>query len=192
MWGRGFLCIVGVTTFALLSADAWAGQKFGSRLNRQPTPAEECRDDRPDRLCSWVMTIAQNAPGRERAPKDGTIARIRILACSGGTFVLQVARADPANERARVIRSGPLINYRGHPDNCGEEEVFRIETFRVNVPVRKGDYLAVVGNKIGFIYNASGDGTLVFDRPLADGARFRRASEGTGSGILMLEAEYTD
>ena len=63
----------------------------------------------------------------------------------------------------------------------------------MNVPVRQGDYLSVVASRVAFIYNSSGDGTLTFDPPLADGGAFRTTSgTGLGSGILMMEAELAD
>ena len=184
------LFIIGACALSLLSADAQAGQRFGSRLNREPTPAETCRAAKPQNLCSWVMTIAQNAPGRHRAPKNGTIATIRLLSCSPGSFVLQVARADPASNKAKVVRSGPLINYKGSASNCNGDDSLFIEIFTVRVPILAGEYLSVAATRVGFIYNASGDGTHVFDPLLPDGGPLRIPSNVNGSGMLLLQAEY--
>jgi hypothetical protein len=163
---------------------------FGSKLTHEPTPAETCKQGRPGDMCSWVMTIAQANVGHETAPKTGTIAKLRLRSCSPGSFVLQIARTNTARTLARAIRTGPEINYKGSATNCNGGSV--IETFNVNVPVLKGDRLAVIATKVGFIYNASGDGTLVYDPPLPDGGAFRAVGNtaGLGSGILLLQAEY--
>ena len=94
-------------------------------------------------------------------------------------------RAETATDQARAIRTGPAINYIGSRRNCNGGTF--IETFNVNVQVFSGERLAVIATKVGFIYNASGDGTLVFDPPLADGAPLRSTGgTGLGSGILLL------
>lgn len=191
MWHRVLFGIVSASGVALLGTSASAATIFGSKLNHEPTPAETCRATNPAKMCSWVLTIAQQNVGHERAPKNGTIVKLRLRSCSAGSFVLQRARAFPSSRQARVIKTGPTINYLGNASNCNGG--LFIETFTVNVPVLAGDYLAVVATKVGFIYNSSGDGSLVFDPPLVDGGTFRTAaSSGTGAGILMLQAQYND
>jgi hypothetical protein len=181
----------GILTSALLALPASAAPvTFGSKLNHEPTPPETCKQSKPGDMCSWVMTIAQANVGHETAPKAGTIAKLRLRSCSAGSFVLQITRTNTAKTTARAITTGPEINYQGSATNCSGGSV--IETFTVNVPVRKGDRLAVIATKVGFIYNASGDGTMVFDPPLPDGGPFRAVGNtaGLGSGILLLQAEY--
>ena len=87
-------------------------------------------------MCSWVMTIAQANVGKEVAPKNGTIAQIKLRSCTPGSFVLQMVRAEPASSQARAIRTGPTINYTGARRNCNGG--LFIETFNVNVPVLAG------------------------------------------------------
>lgn len=182
---------IGAAALVLLAPAAPAATVFGSRLNHEPTPPELCNATRPRDMCSWVLTIGQQFVGHETAPKNGTIARVRLRSCTPGSFVLQLARAIPATNQARVVRTGPAINYRGSAVNCNGG-VF-IETFAVNLPVTLGDYLAVVATRVGFIYNASGEGTLVFDPLLADGGALRTTTgTGLGSGFLLLQAIYND
>jgi hypothetical protein len=191
MWDRTFVGVVSAIGLILFGTSASATTVFGSRLNHEPTPTEICNSAGPARLCSWVLTIGQQFVGHERAPKNGTIARLLLRSCSAGSFVFQLAVANPATHQARAIRSGPAINYHGNPINCNGG--FAIETFNVNIPVIAGEYLAVVATKVGFVYNASGDGTLVFDPLLADGGGFRTTSGvGLGSGMLLLQAQYND
>jgi hypothetical protein len=175
----------------MLAGPATATTIFGSKLTHEPTPPETCRAGHPFDLCSWVMTIAQGFPGHERAPKTGIIARVSLRSCTPGSFVLQLARANFATKQARAVRTGPAINYKGSAANCNGGNV--IETFTVNIPVTVGDSLAVVATKVGFIYNASGDGVLVYDPLLPDGGPFRTTTTtGFGSGQLLLEAFYND
>jgi hypothetical protein len=142
-------------------------------------------------MCSWVLTQAQGNAGHETAPKNGTIGKLRLMACGPGSFVLQIASAKPSRKKAKVISTGPLINYKGDNHNCTGSKNFFIETFPVDVPVKKGQYLSVVATNVSFIYNSSGDGSLVFDPPLADGDPPRKSKgSGLGSGFLMLQAEY--
>lgn len=176
---------------AFLSGSAFAGTVFGSKLNHEPTPAESCRKNKPANMCSWVLEIGQQNVGKEAAPKNGTIIRLRLRSCTPGTFALQIARAIPATNRAKVVKTGPTINYKGSPSNCNGGSF--IETFNVNVPVLKGEYLAVLATSVGFIYNASGEGSLVFDPPLTDGGLLRTAvASGVGDGFMLLQAELNN
>jgi hypothetical protein len=192
MWDLKVLKIAGLALIVgLLASQASAATAFGSKLNHEPTPPENCRLNAPVKLCTWILTIGQQNVGKERAPKNGTVAKLRLRSCTPGTFILQIARFNPANKQGRVIRTGPLINYKGSPANCNGGTF--IETFNVNVPVLTGDSLSVVANRVGFIYNASGEGTEVYDPPLPDGGPFRNATtQNTGDGFLLLQALYND
>jgi hypothetical protein len=179
--------VVSLVSLAFLGTSASAQTIFGSKLNHAPTVPEQCYDagGKARRMCTWVMTIAQQNAGKEPAPKDGTIAILRLRACApGGSFVLQLARLSASGDKARVTRTGPAIVYTGSP-GCNV-----IETFNVDVPVLKGEHLAVVAPELRFIYNASGDGTDIFDPLLPDGGAFRNPSNVDGAGILLLQAEY--
>lgn len=176
---------------AVAASPAAATTMFGSQLWHEPTPPENCNSQKARHLCSWVLTTAYKNVGREKAPKTGTIVLLRLRSCTPGSFVLQIARADPATRRAQVVRTGPAINYVGARRNCNGGSF--IEAFPVNVPVEKGDYLAVVASQVGFIYNADGSGTLVYDPLLPDGGGLRTTDgTGLGSGVLLLQALYND
>jgi hypothetical protein len=188
MWNQA---IRGAFCLAILGTSASAATTFGSRLTHEPTPAETCKSTRPGDMCSWVLTTAQQNVGRETAPKNGIIAKLRLRSCSAGSFVLQLVQANPGSDQARAMRTGPAINYKGSAVNCNGGSF--IETFTVRVPVRIGEYLAVIATKVGFIYNSSGDGSHVFNPLLVDGGAFRTTTgTGLGSGILLLQAIYND
>lgn len=172
---------------ATASVGSAATAIFGSKLSHEPTPAEKCNQNKAGDMCSWVLTIGYQNVGHETAPRAGTITQLRLRSCSSGSFVLQVATAVPSSRSARVIHTGPAINYKGDARNCNGSSI--IETFNVNMPVAAGQYLSVVATKVGFIYNSSGDGSLVFDPVLVDGGASRTTTgTGLGSGILLLQA----
>lgn len=178
-----------IAAFAL-PASTFASTTFGSKLTHEPTPSEECVADTAH-MCTWVATQAYQNVGHERAPKTGTIKYIKLRSCSRGTFVLQLATAFPSTKQAKVRVTGPTINYKGSSTNCNGGMF--IETFLVNLPVRVGEYLAVEGTNVGFIYNSSGSGALPFDPPLADRGSLRTSvTTGHGNGILLIQAIYND
>jgi hypothetical protein len=98
MWKHAFVGVAGVAGLATAAA---AATKFGAKLTHEPPPAETCQANKPGNMCSWVMTIAYQHVGQEAAPKDGTIATVRLRACSAGSFVLQLAVVDAATDQAR-------------------------------------------------------------------------------------------
>jgi hypothetical protein len=192
----------GVALLALLSVQASAATRFGAKLDAETQPSNAgtghfCVDNNPGVTCSWVLEDAfqREFPAGTNghlAPKNGTIAHIRLIACAPGTFVLQVGPATGrTTKNAKVTRSGPVINYKGDPQHC-EEDTFKIETFNVNVPVLKNDYLTVYANKVGFLRCSSGGtNSLKFNPPLADGGGFRASKLSEGCWLL-LEAEYAN
>lgn len=131
---------------------------------------------------------AQGNAGKTKAPRDGTISKIRLVACApSGSFVLQTVRVKQGPESARVISTGPVINYQGTKRNCRASNKFDIEEFDVKVPVKRGDSLAVIATQVRFLYNSSSGPSIMFDPPLAEGDAF--ATTDLASGFLMLQAE---
>lgn len=187
---------------ALLSVQASAATRFGAKLDNQTQPSNAgsghfCLDNKPAVTCSWVLEDAYQrefpaGTNGHLAPKAGTIAKIRLIACAAGTFVLQVGPATGRTQKtAKVRRSGPVINYKGDPQHCNGD-TYKIETFNVNVPVLKNDYLMVYANKVGFLRCSSGGtNSLKFNPPLVDGAAFRASTLSEGCWLL-LEAEYAN
>jgi hypothetical protein len=193
MRSRFILTAAGLGLISLFTTPASSATIFGSKLNHQLTPAESCNANKKADMCSWVLTQAQGDPGNEQAPKNGIVDTVRLMACGPGSFVLQTARAKPGQDKAKVVHTGPLINYVGAGRNCNRSRNFVIEEFPVRVKVKTGDYLSVVATKVSFIYNSSGDGSLVFDPPLPDGGPLVKTDgTGLGSGFLMIQAEYND
>ena len=190
MLDKTLFVIVGALGLAVIGSQAQAKHVFGAKLDHDLQVPSICNPNRASDLCTWVETEAQKNPGHETAPVNGTITQIKLMACGKGSFILQIAHASPRTHRAKVVRTGPLINYVGDVDrNCNDGPGgFFIETFSVNVPVQKGDYLAVVASRVNFV-TQSGDSDDVYDPPLADGQPTRKANNtGHGGGLLMLQA----
>jgi hypothetical protein len=196
MLQRNLLSVLAVTGLAFVSTQAFANARFGAKLSLTDTqPANEgdgtCQlTGNPD--CTWILNKARNCEfgsclNGHKAPITGTIGVIRVQACTLGSFVLQIARVSGL--QAKVVHTGPLINYENDPQNCEGDSV-KIQPFGVTVPVTAGDYLAVMSQKITFQYCSGGGGnTLLYARPIADGPKFRTANSSIGC-FLLLEAIY--
>jgi len=178
--------------FAVAPAGAHAAFKFGSKLATDVQPsnantAHPCDEDAPGTRCTWVMNEAYGRPnGGHRAPRAGTIRKIRLIAGASGSFrlmIVKVRRTSSGVFQARAIRRGPMISYGGQPD---DKEPYRVETFTVNVPVKKGQRLAINAARTSTLRCSSGGAnTLLFDPPLRFGRAFRRASDDDGCWLLL-------
>jgi hypothetical protein len=185
---------------ALMSSEATgAAVKFGAKLDIHTQPSNagngiycSVTNSRPD--CTWVLMDAYQCEfgscvNGHRAPKTGRIAKVSLIACAPGSFVLQIANMHPATKRANVTHSGPLITYKGDPHHCNAA-TYRIESFAVNVPVRKGQYLAVATQKLGFVRCSGGSNNMLLYRlPLPDGGPLRTANGDDGC-FMLLQATY--
>lgn len=167
--------------------------KFGSKLNPtvQPSnslPGLRCSQEAPG-PCTMVQQEAYGRPdGGELAPKTGTIKKIRLIAGGPGSFKLQIAKVKRSTlfgtNEAKVVYNGPRISYQGQTEANDESGKYRVETFNVNVPVKKGQQLALKGNVTSMVRCSSGgDNTLIYTPPL--GSTFRPATETDGCWILM-------
>lgn len=167
--------------------------KFGSKLNPtvQPSnslPGLKCGPEVAG-PCAFVQQEAYGRPdGGELAPKTGTIKKIRLIAGGPGSFKLQIAKVKRSTlfgtNEAKVVASGPRISYQGQTEANFEDSSYRVETFDVDVPVQKGQQLALKGNVTSMVRCSSGGpNTLIYTPPL--GSAFRPATETDGCWILM-------
>jgi hypothetical protein len=166
--------------------------KFGSKLNPtvQPSnslPGLDCGEVAGP--CTFVQQEAYGRPdGGELAPKTGTIKKIRLIAGGPGSFKLQIAKVKRStlfgSNEAKVVASGPRISYQGQTEANDEAGSYNVETFNANVPVKKGQQLALKGNITSMVRCSSGgDNTLIYTPPL--GSAFRPATNTDGCWILM-------
>jgi hypothetical protein len=170
--------------------------KFGSKLNPtvQPSnslPGLQCEHQNPGATCTMVQNEAYGRPdGGELAPKTGTIKKIRLIAGGPGSFKLQIAKVKRSTlfgtNEAKVVYTGPRINYTGQTEANFESDNYKVESFPVNVPVKKGQQLALRGNITSMVRCSSGgDNTLIYTPPLLAGGSFRPATSTDGCWILM-------
>jgi hypothetical protein len=171
--------------------------KFGAKLDPtvQPSnslPGLTCTGtETAGPACTMIQNEAYGRPdGGELAPKTGMIKKIRLIAGGPGSFKLQVAKVKRATlggtSEAKVLANGPRISYQGQTEANEESGAYRVETFDVNVPVKKGQQLALRGNITSMIRCSSGgDNTLIYTPPLLRGDSFRPATGDDGCWILM-------
>ncbi len=170
--------------------------KFGSKLNPtvQPSnslPAHPCSQISPGASCTMIQNEAYGRPNTGQfAPRTGTIKRIRVIAGGPGSFRLQVAKVKKSTlhgtNEAKVVASGPKISYQGQDESNWDSDSYRVESFKVNVPVKKGQQLALRGNYTSMVRCSSGgDNTLIYQPSLLKGGGFTPASDTDGCWLLM-------
>jgi hypothetical protein len=188
------LTAIAVLAMTIVPATAIAAPaKFGSKLDPtvQPSnslPGLRCSQEGPA-TCTMVQEEAYGRPdGGELAPKTGTIKKIRLIAGGPGSFKLQIAKVKRSTlfgtNEAKVVYSGPRISYQGQTEANFEDDSYRVESFDVDVPVRKGQQLALKGDITSMVRCSSGgDNTLIYTPPL--GSSFRPATSTDGCWILI-------
>jgi hypothetical protein len=190
----GLLAAIAALAMMIVPAiGAAAPLKFGSKLNPTVQPSNSlpglgCGEG-VSGPCTFVQNEAYGRPdGGELAPKTGTIKKIRLIAGGPGSFKLQIAKVKRSTlfgtNEAKVVADGPRINYLGQSEANDEAGSYRVETFDVDVPVKKGQQLALKGNITSMVRCSSGgDNTLIYTPPL--GSAFRPATNTDGCWILM-------
>ena len=177
---------------ALIPATADAA-KFGAELTPDVQPsnagtAHPCSDStgQPGK-CTRVSMEAYGRPnGGEKAPKDGTIRKIRIIAGEEGSFKPQIAKAKPGPQEAKVVYTGDKLSYDGQTQQNWNSGVYNVESFKVNIPVKKGQYLGMLSRKTSTLRCSSGGpNQLLFQPPLVAGGGFEQATADDGCWLLM-------
>jgi hypothetical protein len=182
---------LGVAAFMAVPASGFAATSFGAKLNKtiQPSnslPAQPCT--MPAQSCTRIEMDAYNNAGHERAPKDGVIKKVKLIAGGPGHFKLQIAEAKPDKDKGRVVRNGPRIDYHGQPNPWGL--TYDVESFPVHVPVEKGQYLAIKAKKTSMLRCSSGGpNQFLFTPALSPGGPFETLSYTDGCWLL-LQAVY--
>lgn len=180
-----------LATVALAAPATASADYFGAKLTKQIQPSNAgdghpCIMGQPGQ-CTRVSMDAYNNAGGERAHKDGVIDKVKLIAQVDGKFRLQIAKARANQEKAKVVRQGPKIEFDGQQ---GGGQTYDVETFNVNVPVKQGEYLAIKGGKTSMLRCSSGGpNQLIFQPALAVGGSFLPATETDGCWLL-LQAIY--
>ena len=191
--GRRLILVLALgvaAAFMAAPASGFAATTFGAKLNKtiQPSnsqPAQPCT--MPAKSCTRIEMDAYNNAGHERAPKDGVINKVKLIAGGPGHFKPQIAEAKPGKDKGRVVRNGPRIDYHGSGLNGPNYDV---ESFPVHVPVNKGQYLAISAKKTSMLRCSSGGpNQFLFTPALSPGGPFQTLSYTDGCWLL-LEAVY--
>jgi hypothetical protein len=188
--------VASVAMMVAPAAGMAAPAKFGSKLDPtvQPSnglPGLMCSQEAPGTTCTMIQNEAYGRPdGGQLAPKTGTIKRIRLIAAGPGSFKLQIAKVQQATlfktNKAKVVQEGPRISYTGQTEANEESGAYRVESFPVNVPVKKGQQLALRGNVTSMVRCSSGgDNTLIYTPSLLSGGAFKPATSTEGCWILI-------
>lgn len=194
----GLAAAVAALALAVVPAagTAKAPAKFGSQLDPTVQPSNSlpglmCQQDAPSVACTMVQNEAYGRPdGGHLAPRTGTIKKIRLIAGGPGSFRLQIAKVKRSTlfgtNEAKVLANGPRISYQGQSEANFEAGSYSVETFSVNVPVKKGQQLALRGNLTSMVRCSSGgDNTLIYTPPLFPRGPFTPASNDDGCWLLM-------
>jgi len=186
--------LAAVACLALMVAPATglakAPVKFGAKLNPtvQPSnslPAHPCSQEVAG-PCTRILNDAYGRAGVERAPTSGRIKAIRVIAGGPGSFRLQIAKVKPATNEAKVVRNGPKLTYQGQDEANWESDQYKVEKFKVDIPVQKGQQLALLGNYTSMVRCSSGgDNTLVYQPFLRPRNPFQPTTDTDGCWILM-------
>ena len=185
-----------VASLALVAVPA-AGQakapvKFGAMLNERVQPSNSqpglsCSGpENPLTTCTMVLNDAYGRPeGGELAPRTGTIKKIRLIAGGPGSFRLMAVKKINGTD-ALAKRYGQRISYRGQMESAYEEGDYNVETFPVEMKIKKGEQLAIRGSITSMVRCSSGGpNTLLYTPPLYLGGYFTPATDTDGCWLLM-------
>jgi hypothetical protein len=185
--------------YALIAALWLAGSAhgadltFGSTLSQPPTtdvdapatcdPSGANEDLGPCTRVAVGFAATGAVADRVTAPASGVIRRVRVRASTPTTMRLTLARVRNFDREgglgeARVVSRGTVLRVRGLAQRTP------VESFRVNLKVRKGDHLAVVGESTSALRCDGGNTEqLLFVPPL--GGEFQPSTHYDDCTLLV-------
>ncbi len=111
---------------------------------------------------------------------------MKLVSCTAGEFRLQLARANPATRKAKIVVNGPEISYRGQsPCGGASGDHYVVQSFRVSLHVTKGDYIAIRARSTGTLSCSGGDGFLLYAPPLPVGGHLKKSHSGASCDLLV-------
>jgi hypothetical protein len=179
--------------------------KFGAAIDGDTQPnvkpkGQTCKQADPDLGTGTCTRVAvgfgevgavTNPSGDNQhrsSPRAGDISRLRLVAAGPGHFRPYLAKVKRRNDhggKAKVVEKGPNIEYEG--DNVPP---YTIEVFRVDMAVRKGEFLAIKARQTSMLQcNSTGNRQLLFEPPLSLDTPFSH-SNGIDGCVLLLQAVY--
>ena len=192
--------VAALAAVAMMVAPAPASPRPGQvRLQAEPDRAAVELAARPElhfeppAPCTMVQNEAYGRPdGGELRRRPARSRGSGIIAGGPGSFRPQIATVKHTTSttlgdtKAKVTYTGPQLSYTGQTEANEESDHYKVESFDVNIPVKKGQQLALRGNISSMIRCSSGGhNTLVFSPPLTPGSPFQGATDASGCWILM-------
>jgi hypothetical protein len=188
-----------VTASSGSAATATTPAFFGAKLTAHSQPSNAQSGQSCDEnggiphgsTCTWVAITAFENGSHFTAPKTGTVKHVKLVACKSGRFRLQLAKGSPSDRTAKIVVNGPEITYAGQSP-CGGAggDHYVVQSFRVNVHVTKGDYIAIKAPSTGTLSCSGGDGFLLYAPPLPVGGPLKTSHSGA-SCDLLVQLSYT-
>jgi hypothetical protein len=179
-----------LVALAAVPASSLGATKFGAELTPDTQPSNSSAEGAPCEfgnagLCTRVSMEAYGRPdGGEVAPKDGTIKQISVISEGPDTFRFELARAKPADQRAKVVYRSQKLHTQGQADP--NADTYEIETFTVNAPVKQGMYLATESKRSSMLRCSSGGpNQLLFQPALPLSGPFETATDTDGCWLLL-------
>ena len=172
---------------------------FGAKLTSQSQPSNAQNGQSCDEnggiphgsTCTWVAVTAFENGSHFPAPRTGTVKHVKLVSCVAGKFRLQLAEANPGARKAKVVLNGPEITYAGQsPCGGASGDHYVVQSFRVNVHVVKGDYIAIKAASTGTLSCSGGDGFLLYAPALPVGGPLKKSHSGA-SCDLLVQLSYT-
>jgi hypothetical protein len=188
------LVLVGMTASSGSAAAAKAPTFFGAKLTSQSQPSNDENGQSCDEnagishgsTCTWVAITAFENGSHFTAPRTGTVKHVKLVSCVKGKFRLQLAKANPSASKAKIVKNGPEISYHGQsPCGGASGDQYIVQSFRVNLHVTKGDYIAIKTRSTGTLSCSGGDGFLLYAPPLPVGGPFKKTHSGASCDLLV-------
>jgi hypothetical protein len=186
-----------VTTMVAPAVATAAPVKFGAKLDPTVQPSNSL----PGMICGPELgvfhpcTMVQNEAygrpdGGHIAPKTGTIKKIRLIAGGPGTMRIETVKVKRATRESKLVHKGPKVFYQGQTEANWESGSYRVETFKVNMPIVKGEQLAIHASTTSMVRCSSGgDNTLFYSLKYSRKHPYN-AVENSDGCWLLLEAVY--
>jgi len=183
---------------ALVALPATAlGFKFGAKLNREPdnsAPPHSCTADGGAGVsspCTRVLVSSETglAGGNLTAPSKGVITKFRVRAGAAGTIRFKLAKLKNLNLGSKSADGKALAKSKKFQvQGNGYNSTNAIETFNVNMKVKKGEYIAIDSSSTAALRCTQGSTRqLLWSPVLKIGDPFRQ-NNGDGNCTLMVQA----
>lgn len=187
-----------LSAVALIPAGASAATSyFGSSLNHDPANAgASCNPDfsAPSPNCTHIGSYYPGFSGHAKAASNGTITKIKVLAQGPMTMKFKLVEvrnvsSDHRTGQAKVVYAGPTLNVTGPTSDQASNGIYPVQSFPVQIHVKKGQELAIDTSNNQAEYCSDGTpGQLTFSDPILRLGQGFRSSTGVDDCLLLVQA----